>query len=895
MNGRINALATLLSTAKYDDVGSDVWYGVVSDKRKLFESESKKKDDDCIDSGITTHTSSSPIIKQSPQGGKEQQSPIRQQDQLRQYQRPAFVHQSPLEQQFQLGLGLDNKRTSFSTTMKDENGASKNSIATEATATSRKNEATLICLVSLGCHDRRQSSNQNRSLSWLTTKGIPFVIVDGNDLKSRDIRDELFIISGIRGYYPQFFIERQDGQIEYFGNFDRMETINETSGLPTEVLAMHPELETWADITFESTNVDDEVTEVGNQNIKHSSAVEACDNTDGDCAGIQSTEDTQLTVNDSTAATSLSYSHSDSVDNNNSNSGEDSSQRLYLQPNFLDQFSESLSEEDEGHITGIHTDEEFDKENGDKADEVKHDNNSKRTINRDVYRTLKNKTQPIVKTAVRPSLNVQVDDLENMANGVFSPRGILSYKAQSIPASEASPSSYDSRISHGHKSSQAVAVLPHQSISSRMRLALSPRSIEGRAATNSTKLVCNSKVIKGYKCNIPKSPRSKPPQSPRIMGTNTFINTPPVAESPRSLLQDINSFDTADFCHDFDEEDTDNEGKDVFTSTADAYEDRSLHAPENVQSGSSNEDKMQGQDMNMTQIYKSESDDLVDEEMILLKSNPPAHNRINEVDIIEMEEEAPQTNNLPSMHQQMQLTASIIERFQNDIGSVKTMMNQDGSNIDSKEAEDLLMAAARLARSLDRFLIVERQDSSNNNSTVMTKVITLGKQDEQDIHSANESILTRPDALSGSTDVDSSCNEPGESTLTIIEKLHPTPPRRVSHPSPVKDLPALENLNLPSSSHTSMRVSPKLKEKPKLQISIGGFQEELNLCEKQEDIFFVAAGPSPCGGDDKSLFNGSITKRTKNTPLTQRAKNILRLFGMAAKDKEDSTSFHTLK
>ena len=429
-----------------------------------------------------------------------------------------------------------------------------------------------------------------------------------------------------------------------------------------------------------------------------------------------------------------------------------------------------------------------------------------------------------------------------------------------------------------------------------MQLALSPRSVEGRAATTSTKLVCNSKVIKGYKCNIPKSPRSKPPQSPRIAGTKIYINTPPVAESPRSLLQDIASFDTADFCHDFDEEDTDNEGRDVSTSAADAYEDRSLHTPENVQSGGSNEDKMQGQeDMNMTQIYKSESDDLVDEGMILSKSNPPAHNRINEVNIIEMEEEAPQTNNLPSMHQHMKLTASIIERFQNDIGSVKTMMNQDGSSNVGKEAEDLLMAAARLAMSLDRFLIVERQDSRNNNSTVTTKVNTLGKQDEQDIHSANESVLTKPDALSGSSDVDSSCNEPGESTLIGIEKLHPTPPRRVSHPSPVKDLQSSVNLNLPSSSHTSMRVSPKLKEKPKLQISIGGFQEELNSCEKQEDIFFIAAGPSPCGGDDKSLFDGSITKRTKNIPLTQRAKNILRLFGMAAKDKEDSTSFHTLK
>lgn len=847
MSDRISALATLLSTVEYDDVGSDVWYGVVSDKRKFFESESKKKDDDCIDSGITT--SSSPLIKQSPRGGKEQQSSMQQQDQLRKYQRPAFIHQSPLGQQFQLGVEPDRKLTSSSTTRKDETCAS-NSIATEAIPTSQKNASTLICLVSLGCHDRLQSSNQNRSLSWLTTRKVPFVIVDGNDVTAREIRDELFEVSGIRANYPQFFIERHDGQIEYFGDFVRMETLNETSGLPAEVLEMHPELETWADITFESTYIDDEVTEAGNQKI------EACDSTDGDSAGIQST-DTQLTVNDST---SLSYSHSDSVDNNNSNSGEDSSQRLYLQTNFLDQFADSLSK-DEVHITGI------------QADEVKHDN--KTTINRDEYRTLETKTKPIFKTAVSPSSNVQVDDQENITNGVFSPRtprGIISQKAQSICTLEASPSSYNSRIGHGLKSSQGVTVIPPQSPLSRMRLALSPRSNEGKAATASAQLVYNNKVVKEMNCNIiPKSPRSKPPQSPRIVGTKTYINTPRVAESPRSLLQEgIASFDTTDFCHDFDEDDTDNEERSISTSTAEAYKDKSLHTPETRQSNS-DEDNMQGQDINMNAINIRECDDLVGNEMILSLSTPRAHDT-NEVNIIETDEETRTNSNLTSMHhmwlKQMQLTASIIERFQNDVGSFKAVMNQDGSNDMNKEGEDLLVAAARLAKSLDRFLIVERQGSNNNDSPGKMKAITLGKQDEQDeqdIHSANESQLTRPDAPSGSTDVVSSYIEQGISAPTGIEKEHPTVPL-------------------------------KLKEKPKLKISIAEFQE-VNECEKQEDTIYMATEPSPCGGDDKSLFNGRSTKWTRNQThmWNSPAKSILRLFGIVAtKNKEDSTSFHSL-
>jgi hypothetical protein len=864
MTDRINALATLLSTAEYDDVGIDVWYGVVSDKRKLFESEFRKKVDDCIDSGSHTTTTTSPLIKQSPLHGKEQQLPMQQHDQLRKYQRPIS---SPQVEPYR------NKLTSLSTTMKDKTGTSQNNAA-----------ATLICLVSLGCHDRIQSSNQNRSLSWFTTKGVPFVIVDGNDVTSRDIRDELFEISGIRGNYPQFFIERHNGQIEYFGNFDRMEILNETSSLPPEVLAMHPELETWADITFENTNFDDyEVTETNNQYDKHLSAAEACDNTDGDSAGIHSNDTQSLTVNDSTAAAiSMSYSHSDSMDSNivKSNSGEESSLRLYLQPSFLDQFAKSLSE-DEEQITEIHTDEEFDKENGGTAEEIKHD--IKTATNCDYNQTLQNKTKLTIKTEARPSLNVQVDNQENLANGVFSPRtprGILSQGTNS-------PSSHNYRSSY-LKLSQAVGLMPPQSPSSRMRLALSPRSNEGKAATiTSAQLVYNNKVVKGQKCNIPKSPRSKPPQSPRIAGTKTYINIPPVAESPRSLLQEgIASFDTADFCHDFDEDDTDNEEKDISTSTADV--ERSIHTLEDRQSGSV-EDKMQKQDMN---INISECDDHVDEKMISSKSNSRAH--INEVTMIEMDEEDLKNNNLSSMHQmwlkQMQLTASIIERFQNDVGSVKSMMNQDGGN--DKEGEDLLVAAARLAKSLDRFLIVERQGCSNTNSTVNTMAISQGKQDDE----AHLSKLTRPDADVASSS--SSCNEQGESTPTGIEKQYPTSPKsEASVFVTVKDPPASDDHSSLNSSLST--ASPKLKEKSKLKLSIDGFQELIPCEKKHEDIFFMAAEPSPCHGDDTSLFNGSASKRTRNSRTlmwNSPAKNILRLFGIITtkNNNEDATSFHSL-
>lgn len=103
----------------------------------------------------------------------------------------------------------------------------------------------LICLVSKGCHDRQQSANQSRVLDWLTSRKVPHTIVDGMDLDQREKRDKLFEISGVRGNYPQFFFELRDGHISFFGNFNKIDELNETSGLPPDLLAQHHGLETW--------------------------------------------------------------------------------------------------------------------------------------------------------------------------------------------------------------------------------------------------------------------------------------------------------------------------------------------------------------------------------------------------------------------------------------------------------------------------------------------------------------------------------------------------------------------------------------------------------------------------------------------------------------------------
>ena len=119
-----------------------------------------------------------------------------------------------------------------------------------------KEQKKLICLVSQGCHDRAQETNQSVALRWFNSKQIPYTTVDGMDPNQRQKRNELFDISGLRGnyptnggsqriLYPQFFFEYQNGTIQYLGNFSTLERLNESSNLPLEVLSRHVEIDTF--------------------------------------------------------------------------------------------------------------------------------------------------------------------------------------------------------------------------------------------------------------------------------------------------------------------------------------------------------------------------------------------------------------------------------------------------------------------------------------------------------------------------------------------------------------------------------------------------------------------------------------------------------------------------
>jgi|Transcript_18747 hypothetical protein len=106
-------------------------------------------------------------------------------------------------------------------------------------------EKKLLVLISRGVSDRTQAANQSRAFTFLKAKNTPYIEIDGNDPELREIRNELFEISGIRGNYPQFFVAFKDGSTKFLGDFEKLELLNDNSALPEDVLENHPEIETW--------------------------------------------------------------------------------------------------------------------------------------------------------------------------------------------------------------------------------------------------------------------------------------------------------------------------------------------------------------------------------------------------------------------------------------------------------------------------------------------------------------------------------------------------------------------------------------------------------------------------------------------------------------------------
>jgi len=108
----------------------------------------------------------------------------------------------------------------------------------------------LVALLSRGVSDRTQSAHQQHCLAILKARKTPYCVVDGMDPRQKARRDELFLVSGMRGHYPQFFLLTYDDAgneagAMFLGGCDRLKDLNDTVDLSEDILQANPDFETW--------------------------------------------------------------------------------------------------------------------------------------------------------------------------------------------------------------------------------------------------------------------------------------------------------------------------------------------------------------------------------------------------------------------------------------------------------------------------------------------------------------------------------------------------------------------------------------------------------------------------------------------------------------------------
>ena len=91
--------------------------------------------------------------------------------------------------------------------------------------------SSFVLLISKTSGAPTQKNNQEKTLMMLQSRKLPFVLVDGSDPSERDLRNDLFGISGIRGNYPQLFLQQQEGKISFVGDFETINNLNENGAL----------------------------------------------------------------------------------------------------------------------------------------------------------------------------------------------------------------------------------------------------------------------------------------------------------------------------------------------------------------------------------------------------------------------------------------------------------------------------------------------------------------------------------------------------------------------------------------------------------------------------------------------------------------------------------------
>lgn len=93
----------------------------------------------------------------------------------------------------------------------------------------------VLVLISRQSLDRTVVQDQEKALHTLTTMGINFTTIDGTDPENKEVRNELFSLSGLRAIYPQFFVVHSNGTKTFWGGMGVFEASNEGGTLQNDL------------------------------------------------------------------------------------------------------------------------------------------------------------------------------------------------------------------------------------------------------------------------------------------------------------------------------------------------------------------------------------------------------------------------------------------------------------------------------------------------------------------------------------------------------------------------------------------------------------------------------------------------------------------------------------
>ena len=109
----------------------------------------------------------------------------------------------------------------------------------------------VIILISSLATDQIQIVNSRRLETALEGKRLIFDKVDGSLAESKDLRDQLFTASGIRGKYPQCFIyDDSSNSYRFVGLWEEIESLLDCEELASDVLASNPQIQTFSKVNL---------------------------------------------------------------------------------------------------------------------------------------------------------------------------------------------------------------------------------------------------------------------------------------------------------------------------------------------------------------------------------------------------------------------------------------------------------------------------------------------------------------------------------------------------------------------------------------------------------------------------------------------------------------------